>query len=335
MLFRGAKMQTAADRIPLDRKEWEMSNDRKKVLIAMDGSEQAEACAAYVCRMLDPKSTDLVFFHVQNKVPEIFWDMERYPGTNTRVAAFHNWVAQVKKEIHGFLGKSRDDAVAAGFPREAIQVVVQERMAGVARDINFELQRGYEAVAVGRTGVSKIKDLVLGSVANKILGKTSGTPLILVGGRPDTEKVLMAMDNSQGAMESVEQAGRLLMGRAPQVTLLHVRRHASMYHTEAEQEWNELTKKELVETEGQSDSVIREAATRLAGLGYPAESIKGEIIKNMESRAAAIVDYARNQGFGTIVIGRRGLSRVEEWLLGRVSQKVVQLARDRAVWVMG
>jgi hypothetical protein len=35
-----------------------------------------------------------------------------------------------------------------------------------------------------------------------------------------------------------------------------------------------------------------------------------------------------------IVVGRRGLSRVEEFFMGRVSDKVLQLAKEMAVWVV-
>jgi nucleotide-binding universal stress UspA family protein len=46
------------------------------------------------------------------------------------------------------------------------------------------------------------------------------------------------------------------------------------------------------------------------------------------------VEEAQKNGFGTIVIGRRGLSKVRQFMMGRVSNKVLQLARDLAVWVV-
>jgi Universal stress protein family. len=39
-------------------------------------------------------------------------------------------------------------------------------------------------------------------------------------------------------------------------------------------------------------------------------------------------------GFGTVVIGRRGVSKAEEFLFGSVSTKVMHLAKDCAVWVV-
>ena len=42
----------------------------------------------------------------------------------------------------------------------------------------------------------------------------------------------------------------------------------------------------------------------------------------------------REGGYGTIVVGRRGLSKVYEFFMGRVSDKVLHLAKDMAVWIV-
>ena len=70
-------------------------------------------------------------------------------------------------------------------------------------------------------------------------------------------------------------------------------------------------------------------------------AIKGEMkhtpiqmLLRGQSRAGTIVDQARRGGYGTIVVGRKGVTRVEEFFMGRVSSKVLQLAKDMAVWVV-
>ena len=54
----------------------------------------------------------------------------------------------------------------------------------------------------------------------------------------------------------------------------------------------------------------------------------------LRTKSDAIVKEANEGGYGTIVVGRRGLSRVREFFIGRVSMKVIQLARKHAVWVV-
>jgi nucleotide-binding universal stress UspA family protein len=37
---------------------------------------------------------------------------------------------------------------------------------------------------------------------------------------------------------------------------------------------------------------------------------------------------------GTIIMGRRGLSRTQDFFMGRVTNKVVYLAREKSVWIV-
>ena len=64
------------------------------------------------------------------------------------------------------------------------------------------------------------------------------------------------------------------------------------------------------------------------------------VVGSMHERKALMAELADGfialpGGYGTIVVGRRGLSTVEEFDMGRVSNKLVQAAKDRAVWVVG
>jgi nucleotide-binding universal stress UspA family protein len=57
-------------------------------------------------------------------------------------------------------------------------------------------------------------------------------------------------------------------------------------------------------------------------------------VTGAHSRAAVIITEALKGGYGTIVVGRRGLTNVEEFIMGRVSNKVIHMAREMAVWVV-
>jgi nucleotide-binding universal stress UspA family protein len=46
------------------------------------------------------------------------------------------------------------------------------------------------------------------------------------------------------------------------------------------------------------------------------------------------LEEARNNGYGTIVMGRRGISGVQEFFMGSVSSKVLQNATGMAVWIV-
>ena len=64
------------------------------------------------------------------------------------------------------------------------------------------------------------------------------------------------------------------------------------------------------------------------------ERISTKIITGVLSRAAAIVKEARQENYDTIVLGRRGLTQVQTFFIGRVTNKVIHMARERTVWVV-
>ena len=82
------------------------------------------------------------------------------------------------------------------------------------------------------------------------------------------------------------------------------------------------------------ESVFEEAHRYLEKAGFNRKQITTRLVTGVTSRALAISMEALNGGYGTIVVGRRGLSNVEEFTIGRVSNKVIHMAREIAVWVV-
>ncbi len=76
------------------------------------------------------------------------------------------------------------------------------------------------------------------------------------------------------------------------------------------------------------------AADLLIGNGMAAERIRQSIQPVRISLGQDIVDEARESGYDTIVVGRRGLSLAKKLLLGSVSSEVVQKATGLTVWVV-
>jgi len=84
--------------------------------------------------------------------------------------------------------------IASGFPEEAISVKIQTLRSGVARDILNESHQNYDILVVGRTGISKIEDITLGSVASKLVDVVAHLPIIVVGENTRSKKIIIAID---------------------------------------------------------------------------------------------------------------------------------------------
>jgi nucleotide-binding universal stress UspA family protein len=132
-------------------------------------------------------------------------------------------------------------------------------------------------------------------------------------------KILVGLDGSEGAMRAVDYVGKMV-GAYFEVTFYHAVRA--------------LDEKIFRKAEESMKSVLEEATGRLEDAGFRRNQITTRTATGVLSRAGAIIQYALKGGYGTIVVGRRGLSEVEEFSMGRVSNKVIHMAREMAVWVV-
>jgi nucleotide-binding universal stress UspA family protein len=310
-----------------------MNYFKKRVLVAVDGSDQALQAIRYVSRLLPSNRTEVVLFHVKDKISENFWEVAHNPAFRHRLAGARAWAMQGEINIREFMERARQLLVDQGFPGDAVDVRIQDKKMGIARDIVREAQRDYDAVVVGRWGVSRLKDLVWGSTANKLAGLLLHGPLCVVGHTPQTGKVLIAMDASIGTMKAVDYVGTMLAGRDEQVTLFHVLKGLDL-ESPRYQKFILLDKEWLPKAKRSAEYVFQEATARLEKAGLHRDQISTKIVTRVGSAAKVIVEEAKNGGYGTVVVGRRGLSRVQGFLTGRVSNAVVHLARETAAWVV-
>jgi len=222
--------------------------------------------------------------------------------------------------------------LGACVPPESIILRVQNRKKGIARDIIREARNGYDAVVTRRRGMTGLRRIVLGSVATKLLTRITFLPLILVGKLRPNHKILLAFDGSENAMGAVQFVGSLLGGRDYEINLFHVIRsngeggpeHRDIFSSK---EFGRVVGKEMA-------SSLKAAQAELVNAGFKADKVSSKIVTGAVSRAGAIADRAKQEDFGTIVMGRRGHSSVRDFFIGRVTNKVIHMARDRTVWVV-
>lgn len=316
-------------------------SDRQKILIAVDGSAQSLFTVKYAASILDPLRFEVVLFHVLTRVPESFIDLEKIPSYHYRLVNVDAWESQQEKTVQAFMTTARDAFVAEGFSEECVTARIAARTIGIARDIAAEARNGYVAVIVGRKGMSDFKDFMLGSIANKIL-ELAPIPVWIVGSSGNPRKLLVCLDNSEGSMLAVKHVGAVLSSDGPEVVLFHVvrgvgglrRRIQGVFASEGDQGPMKELERELKAAASLLEPSFEKATAELVAAGVAPWNISRKIVQGTGNSANVIIEEAEKYGFDTIVVGRRGLSRVEEFLMGRVSNKVIQLARDKTVWIV-
>ena len=152
-------------------------------------------------------------------------------------------------------------------------------------------------------------------------------------------KLLVAFDDSENAMRAVEYIAKHFATDS-KITLFNIAQDTAAlcdmnspaltpYFKSQQSAFCTLEekKKSLV------DSALQKARTKLIAAGFEDKNvtIKAEIKKKGVARD--IVKEAKS-GYITIVLGRRGQSGINDFLLGSVSQKVFHFVKDISVLVV-
>ena len=185
---------------------------KAKLLVPVDGSDRSFNTVKYISKIDPFRRMQVVLFHVFSKVPEGFWDLGSDPRSSKTVSEVHAWEVQQKRNINQNMEIARQFLIKAGFPSNSIEVKIQNRKKGFARDIIREAQKGYHAVVSRRRGMTGMRGIVLGSVSTKLVERISFIPLILVGRKSPGNKILLAFDGSEGSQRAVDFVGRTMGG---------------------------------------------------------------------------------------------------------------------------
>ena len=307
--------------------------NKKNILIAMDGSRHSLDAARYVAQTCNPSSLRVNLMHVMPTAPETFWDLEKDAHFQEKIQTnYTEWKKNTEETAQRFLNDARNVLMEEGVRENEVGVILREREVGIARDIIAESVRDYDAVVVGRRGLSKLADLFLGSVCNKIVEVMKDTSVWVVGDNINSKRILLAVDASENTVKAVDYVGNVATASDAEVTLFHVVRrfgfldNPTLRDHEVEGFWEEV-KKDIPRMVG----LYKE---RLAKVGVKGSRISTQVNLHSSSRAKDILTEAREGEYGTIVMGRRGLSKVREFLMGRVTSKVLHRAEGFAVWIV-
>jgi len=307
---------------------------KHKILVAVDGSEQSLAGVRYVAGVLSPIKTHITLLHIKTEIPEAFLDMDIPPDTTSFEGPIREWARQLQPGIEGVMANALSFLVAAGFSQESVSQVIVPRRTGYARDILGKTHEGYAALVIGRNGRGCFDEKMMGSIAAKLVESVNHIPVIVVGGAPHTEKIMVAYDKSSGTANAVNAIAAFSDTAKIQVLLAHIVRPLNMpsigvptfFDKRYERNWLDANTRNIALSMAKSKRELIES-------GVDAQRIATAILEEKTSRAEGLYAEALHHKVGTIVIGRRGLNNIVEFSMGRVTRKIMHMAHDRAVWI--
>lgn len=157
------------------------------------------------------------------------------------------------------------------------------------------------------------------------------------GGSKDTCKIkdrhlLVALDGSENAQRAALYVADLL-GGVPgfRVTLLNIVPEPSEDYFETAEErtaWVE-------EHSSGAEKMLQKYREVFIQAGFREDKVMVRVeVRNCPSIADCILDDQKKLGCCTVVLGRRGISKKEEFLYGSTSNKLLHSTKNCAVWVI-
>ncbi len=144
--------------------------------------------------------------------------------------------------------------------------------------------------------------------------------------------ILVAADDSENAKRAVLYVADFLGGVAGfRVTILNV------ISEPPEDYFRTVTEREtwIKNSRAGAASMLEAYRRILLQAGFGEEKVATAVeIRTCPSVADCILDMQQTLGCCTVVIGRRGISRREEFLFGSTSNKIMRSGKNCAVWVI-
>lgn len=147
-----------------------------------------------------------------------------------------------------------------------------------------------------------------------------------------SRNILIAVDASENAKRAVQYV-RDFIGGLPgfHVTVLTIISEPSEDYFINAGERNAWVEKENTAAK----RILDEHRQMLIQAGFRDEDVTViAVMKSCASIAECIIEEQKKFGCGTVVIGRRGISKKEEFIFGSTSTKILHIAKDCSIWVI-
>ena len=312
----------------------------RRILVATDGSENALKSAAYIADLYGGAADcEAMILTVYPAVPPLYREESLNPAIRKQ---FASWQKKREEDAHRFIEEAVQVLQRGGLKRSQITVKPSPQIVGVARDIIREMDaQKYDAAVIGKKGMSWFDNFFLGSITNKLLEISENHPLWVVEGKGlVSRKVLIAMDETEQALHLARYAGRMLTGLAGVEFLFYhfCAPFTEMLEPEEKEKMRGAEKKFADDEREKMTHWFAKAQKTMLDLGFEKKSITSRFDYDSSAPpqkvSKAVLNELQKGNFGTLILGRKGLTHAREFRVGSVALRVVAEAQNCAVWVV-
>ena len=286
--------------------------DIKKIVWTTDGSKVSEEALSFALFLARRFGSQILGLHVIPEPEKLLFKSE-----------FRDWSTKVEENINSRLRSFKETIESQGinFNGTVVRGVPSSEIVEYAR------REGADLIALGKSGLGLIDRLLIGSTALGVL-RESEIPVLTVKkaeseGSVKLQNILVPVDISENVDTALNFAINLTESLDSKITVLYVFR-LDVYTYEVPASTlilDDLTKYSYKELEKRIDKI--KEVYRSSGKFVKDLDIKAEVIQSVNV-PVAITDYASNNDIDLIVINTHGRKGIRRFILGSVTEKVLQ-----------
>lgn len=216
--------------------------------------------------------------------------------------------------------------------------VSTELLVGHPSEELIQYARGHtpNLIVLGSVGLRATLGILLGGVAQQMMEYAPCPVMIVRHPYESVHRLLLVTDGSSYSEKATRYLANFPLKEDSEVHVIHILPplpsstliayawplDAELFTPPPSPEAEEALSAQAKEEERQARSLLENTQKTLSSLGLKTLSV----FKRGDA-ATEILDYAKSQKIDLIVAGSRGLSRIQGWLLGSVSRKLVHYAQ--------
>jgi len=281
----------------------------RQIVLALDGSEHSQAGIKLIADLPLPTGSRLTAVTVYSA------------GGPAVSIALQASFRQRARELFKGSPLEIETQVLEGHPAEAL--------------IAFADRQNPDLIIMGAKGLRATLGILLGGIAQQVVEYAHRPVLVVRSPYRGLRRILFVNDGSTHSQQAEAFLGEFPLPKAVELQVLHILPPPPSQDLLA-QAWPlgpemqvpippnlaEENREWLAEEEKQSQALVERSVKALGSKGL--SHVKGEVCRG--DAATVVLDYAHQNSIDLIVAGSRGLSRIQGWLLGSVSRKLVHYA---------
>jgi nucleotide-binding universal stress UspA family protein len=313
-----------------------MENLNKNITIPVDGSDNSMKAIEYISNLFGPDpGLEINIIHVMSSLPSLM--MDEKDTDKDVLASISRTEARQLARAKRVLEKARNQLIQRGFDKEKIKMTHRKQESGIAHEIcHWARDKKTDALIVSRRGATDLEDFFFGRVSNSVVEYCKDSPVWIIAEKGfDSRKILVCIDSSENALRAAEHAGFMLAGTDCEVTLFHTLRHLSRFvpsdvladDARLQDFWNQKAGENI-------GPYMQEAKELMLKAGLSEGQISLKVVDGSRSPANDIVNEARENGYATVVLGKRGVSKLKGFLFGSITRKILHNMAGLSVWIV-